>query len=390
MRGKLIKKVVIVGGGSSAMLAAAFISNNTPYKVIVIDKEDGAPIGVGEATLINFGPFMSACGFDFKEWFKYCDATYKTGILFPGWTKKEVWHPFKMNPMSKLTDFNKEDRNGFHVDCLKLAKFIKDKIKNKVTFIDGTVSHKDGHFVNTDKGKITADVFIDCTGFASVLQNKKKVNLSNRLICDTAVAGHVEYKNKKEKRKYVICEAVSCGWIWKIPVKHRIGTGIVFNRSITSPEEASEIFNNHWNGRVKIRKVINWTPYYKPNFWKHNVISLGLAGGFIEPLESTGLALAMEGAYQFVQLTRNGYGNAATCNLYNAIMKSFYEESIDFITMHYIINNRKEKFWQKARKLKRPFQINYYNSKLKEPLNYPNNQYSFFGGNNWVTWLRQV
>ena len=390
MRGKLIKKVVIVGGGSSAMLAAAFISNNTSYKVTVIDKEDGSPIGVGEATLINFKPFMDACGFDFNEWFKYCDATYKTGILFPGWTKKKVWHPFKMNPMSKLTDFNKEDRNGFHVDCLKLAKFIKEKIKDKVTFINSSVGGMNGSFLSTDKGNIGADVFIDCTGFASVLQDKTKVDLSDRLICDTAIAGHVEYESKKEKRKYVICEAVSCGWIWKIPVKHRIGTGIVFNRSITDPEEASMIFNNHWASRVKIRKVINWTPYYKPSFWKHNVISLGLAGGFIEPLESTGLALAMEGAYQFVKLTRDGYGHGATSSLYNAIMKSFYEESIDFVTMHYIVNNRKEKFWEEARKLKIPPQYRMYEKQKNNVANYPDNQYSFFGGNNWVTWLKQV
>ena len=390
MRGKKIKKVVIVGAGSSAMLAAAFISNNTTFDVTVVDKEGGSPIGVGEATLINFKPFMTACGFDFKEWFEACDATYKTGILFPGWVKKDVWHPFKMNPMSKLNDFNENDNNGFHIDCLKLAEFIKNKIKNKVKFFNRTVKGMYGSYLLTDKGQMKADVFIDCTGFNSVLQKKTKVDLSKRLICDTAIAGHVEYKNEKEKRKYVICEAVSCGWIWKIPVKNRIGTGIVFDRSITSTLEAEKIFIEHWDNRVDIRKTINWTPYYKPSFWKHNVVSLGLAAGFIEPLESTGLALAMEGAYQFVELTKNGYGYGATVDLYNAIMKSFYEESIDFVAMHYIVSNRKEKFWEKARKLKIPPQYKLYKEEKNNIANYPNNQYSFFGGNNWVTWLKQV
>ena len=391
MGDKSIKKVVIVGGGSSAMLAAAFISNNTNYKITVVDKPGGLPIGVGEATLINFKPFMEACGFDFNEWFKYCDATYKTGILFPGWTKKKVWHPFKMNPMSKLTDFNKEDKNGFHVDCLKLAKFIKEKIKHKVTFIEDTVTGQNGNYISCEKnGEIVGDVFIDCTGFKSLLHCSDNADLSKRLICDTAIAGHVEYENEKEKRKYVICEAVSCGWIWKIPVRHRIGTGIVFNKRITSAEEAAKIFTDHWKGRVKVRKVIDWTPYYKLRPWKNNVIALGLSAGFIEPLESTGLALAMEGAYQFVNLTESGYIKQSTRLLYNSIMTSFFEESIDFVAMHYLVSNRKEKFWQEARRLKKPVQMNYYNKKLKDTLNYKNSKYNFFGGNNWVTWLKQI
>lgn len=390
---KEIKKVIIVGGGSSAMLAAAYISNNTNYKITMIDKPGSSPIGVGEATLINFKPYMDACGFDFKEWFDACDATYKTGILFPDWTsKKHVWHPFLMHPYedTPIENFDKNNKNGFHVDCLKLAKFIKEKIRHKITFIEDTVEYNSENYVQCENNKIYADVFIDCTGFKSLLHYSDNANLSKRLICDTAIAGHVEYENEEEKRKYVICEAVSCGWIWKIPVRHRIGTGIVFNKRITSAEEAAKIFTDHWKGRVKVRKVIDWTPYYKLRPWKNNVIALGLSAGFIEPLESTGLALAMEGAYQFVKLTESGYMKQSTRLLYNSIMTSFFEESIDFVAMHYLVSNRKEKFWQEARRLKKPVQIDYYNKKLKDPLNYKSSEYNFFGGNNWVTWLRQT
>lgn len=391
---KEIKKVIIVGGGSSAMLAAAYISNNTNYKITMVDKPGGSPIGVGEATLINFKPYMDACGFDFQEWFDACDATYKTGILFPGWTsKKHVWHPFLMRPYedTPIENFDKNNKNGFHVDCLKLAEFIKEKLKSRVTLIEDTVTGQSESYINCEKnGQIVGDVIIDCTGFKGELQYTSDADLSNRLICDTAIAGHVEYESEEEKRKYVICEAVSCGWIWKIPVRHRIGTGIVFNKKITSPEEAAMIFTNHWKDRVKIRKVINWTPYYRPKFWKNSVIRIGLSAGFIEPLESTGLALAMEGAYQFVRLTESGYMKQSTRLLYNSIMTSFFEESIDFVAMHYLVSARKEKFWQQARKIKRPIQMDYYNKKLKDPLNYKSSEYNFFGGNNWVTWLRQT
>ena len=96
------------------------------------------------------------------------------------------------------------------------------------------------------------------------------------------------------------------------------------------------------------------------------MIRIGLSAGFIEPLESTGLALAMEGAYQFVKLTESGYMKQSTRLLYNSIMTSFFEESIDFVAMHYLVSNRKEKFWQEARKLKRPIQMDYYSKKLKD------------------------
>ena len=98
----------------------------------------------------------------------------------------------------------------------------------------------------------------------------------------------------------------------------------------------------------------------------------------------------MEGAYQFVHTTRSGYYDEDSTNIYNSIIKSFFEDSIDFIGMHYIVNDRKEEFWKKARKLKMSNKQKYYINKTKEPINYPNNLYSFFGGNNWVTWLKQI
>jgi tryptophan halogenase len=386
---KIIKDVVIVGAGSSSMLAAAYIANNTSYNITIVDKPGGSPIGVGEATLVNFEPYMKACGFMFEEWFDACDATYKTGILFPGWTKKEyVWHPFHMNPMASIEELKLDRFNGFHIDCLKLVKFIKKKLK--VNYIEDEVIKLEKNILHCKKQKIKADVFIDCTGFSSVLQKEKTIYLKDRLICDTAIAGPVQYQDVKERKNHTICEAVSCGWIWKVPVKTRIGTGIVFNRKITPIKEAEKIFLSHWNNRPKIAKVINWTPYYKKSFWKDNVIRIGLSAGFIEPLESTGLALAMEGAYQFVHTTRSGYYDEDSTNIYNSIIKSFFEDCIDFIGMHYIVNNRKEEFWKKARKLKMSNKQKYYINKTKEPINYPNNLYSFFGGNNWVTWLKQI
>ena len=99
---KAVNNIVILGGGTSAWLSAAYLSRNFPYyNITVVDKEIGTPVGVGEGTLMNFKPFMSQCGFDHNEWIPEIDATFKSGILFPGWVRKDnvVWHPFLMNPV---------------------------------------------------------------------------------------------------------------------------------------------------------------------------------------------------------------------------------------------------------------------------------------------------
>ena len=384
-----IKHLVIVGGGSSAMLTAAYIRNHTNYKITIVDKSDGEPIGVGEATILNFKPFMSSCGFPFEEWFEQCDATWKTGILFPGWGKGglAMWHPFVEN--SSVENFNTNGPTGFHVDCLKLSKYIAKKLKDKVNWVKDSVIKLDGNTLVCKNQKLKADLFVDCTGFKSMLQKENKIFLKNRLICDTAIAGHVSYKDDSERTHYTKCQSVSCGWIWKIPVKSRIGSGIVFNRTITTPEKAKKIFLEHWDNRIKVVKEINWTPYYKKSFWKGNVIRVGLAGGFIEPLESTGLALAMEGAFQIVATTRNNHYNQDSINTYNVVIKKFYEDAIDFISLHYNLNTRREKFWREAKKLNVSNTQKYY-SKKNKPWAYPPSPYSFFNQPNWMCLLNQL
>ena len=389
-----VNHIVIVGGGSSAWLTAAYLSHNSSFKIIMVDKEKGNPIGVGEATILNFGPFMANCGFKFEEWFEEIDATYKTGILFSGWgkNKRAVWHPFRSVPMAEPGEIRNEP-TGFHIDCGKLVKFIQSKLN--LTVIKSEVIKLDTKgLLLKNKQRIEGDLFVDCTGFKSLLQETPLTLLKDRLICDTAIAGHVQYEDLwKERTPYVICEAVECGWIWKIPLKSRIGTGIVFNKTITPVSEAKKIFLNHWKQRVGPTKTIDWTPYYKKEFWKDNVVRIGLSAGFIEPLESTGLALAMEGAYQLL-LALNGPGYTEHGRaIYNAVIKNFFEESIDLIGSHYTLNSRSESFWRQARaQIKKSKTQLMYSKILKDPTQSwgeGEGSYSFFSKKNWLTWLAQ-
>ena len=297
MKIKNVQKICILGGGTSAWLTAAYLSHNFPwYQIIVVDKEVGTPIGVGEGTLINFKKFMTSCGFEIKEWFPSTDATLKTGILYPGWVDQEktIWHPFMMNPHVEgrfylhdiwtncqdldfkkngvclydlAVNHNKVDDSyeyAYHVNCGKLVEYIQKKISGKINIVrsemiqvrrveQGDISE----LILKNGTVVSADIFVDCTGFNALLHdNPIRINLEDRLICDTAIACQIEYEDmQKEMRPYTICQAVDHGWIWKIPVKTRIGSGIVFNRSITSVDESARYFLDHWRGRAKEEKL---------------------------------------------------------------------------------------------------------------------------------------
>jgi tryptophan halogenase len=411
---KKIKNLVIVGGGSSGWLTAAYLSNNFPnLNITIIDKEIGTPIGVGEATLLNFPKFLNACGFDLNEWYNQLDATEKLGILFPNWIddNKDISHPFfisKTNPKDYKQRFTMKFENlsnvAYHVNCGKLTTFLQKKLNNKIIFKKNDVENVvfDGNEIKKlilkDNEEITADLYIDCTGFKSILKNKtERIILRDRLICDTAVACSVNYLNENiEKLPYVRCEAVNEGWVWSIPVQSRIGSGFIFNREITHIENAKDFFIKYWNQRIKKEniKVIDWTPYYDKKIWSKNVVSIGLSAGFLEPLESTGLALAMEGIFQLSKRIYKNFYNEDDIELYNKTMQMFFENSIDFVNMHYLVSQRKGIFWEQGRQLKKSekflmFEECIKNNKFDMDENIIFNDSDFFTSNNWYCWLTQ-
>ena len=362
-----VKDIVIVGGGSSGWMAAAAISRCNDVNVTLVDKEVPTPLGVGEATLLSFEKFMvEQCGFNPNEFLRELDAGLKAGILFKDWGHKgnEIWlpfywlnYPFSDPPVSMVDawstsqdiDFKKLevlyqcsmdniiDRTqigegyAVHIDCIKLINYIKEKISDRITYVNSSVKDISGNILDLENGdQIYADLFIDCTGFKSILKRKRdRVNLSDRLYVDTAVAGPIEYEDKhNEFRPYTTTTAVYDGWIWNTPLQSRIGTGLVFNRNITSIDQAKEYFCSFWDQRTTPDKlkVIDWTPYYDTNQWDGNVVSIGLSAGFIEPLESTGLGLIIEGIKTLSKLLNDGYCNQYDINYYNNHMTLAYEQ----------------------------------------------------------------
>ena len=435
-----VDNIVIVGGGTSGWLAAAYLHNNHPdIEITVIDKEVGTPVGVGEGTLLQIGPFLSECGFEFSEWFPAVDATYKSAILFANWQSKDkdVWHPFykgnrAIDPQTNLYDLwsqaqeldfkkivmayydssvlhNSVDANnlkhyGYHIDCSKLVQFIQQKLKNKVKLIKSDVvdilynNESITNLTLKNNETISADIFVDCTGFKGILKKtNKRINLEGRLFCNTAIAGHIPYKDRdNELHPYVISEAVDHGWIWNIPVSSRIGSGLVFNRNITDIEEAKEYFVNYWDHRITKEncKVIDWTPFYNEDMWSGNIVSVGLSAGFIEPLESTGIALITSGVTQLSNAMRTQYYTNDDVDFFNLQMKIMFEDCVDFVSMHYANNNRDTKFWSYVKNTWTPSEkMSHYLNKLADPsVKIPNagKFHSVFDGVNWAVWLIQM
>jgi tryptophan halogenase len=441
-----VKNVCIVGGGSAGWLTALWCVRTMPHiKLTIVESPNIPRVGVGEATLVAFDAFLRDCGINESEFMLNSDGVYKSGILFPDWGvhNHPVWHPFSFHTPDEDKSisrfelfynsgllpkeffkyaFRHEDtsvkhnkvppavqqQTGYHVDCVKLANYIPTLIKKYITHyqetvIDVVVKDENIKEVILDSGKsVTADLFIDCTGFKRLLSNKllgsKWINKDHMLFNNAAVAGHISYTDvNTEMKPYTECQAVEWGWIWKIPIDGRIGSGMVYDDNLISKENAEQYFRNYWgNDRIIESHPINhiqFKPEYNANNWRGNCLSIGLASGFIEPLESTGLFLLTEGIRSATDKFRKGYYNQADRDGFNAEMTIRYDESMDFVALHYVNAKAAGPFWDKVRAEFTPsdsleLAIETYKTQIVE---WNHNQHSHnFMHLNWHLWLYSV
>ena len=444
---KEVKKIVIVGGGSAGWITASWFSRRWGAKmdVTIIDKYKPERVGVGEATLLSFPGVMEMMGFKVEDWVNRIDATFKAGILFPGWGREDkvIWHPFgftsigeKKVPMYDIwtnyqNDYDIKDISGlyksamnnkietdyirdtyaYQIDCGKLVQFLQ---KNTIPYLKEYIQsdvvdiYRDGlsddisksdikKLILDDGSEITGDLFIDCTGWKQMLVGNHNIDLSDRLFIDTAFATKVEYENKsQEMHPYTDCAALEHGWRWRIPTRSRIGTGYCFNRSITDPDVVADAFVEHWNNRIKKEdlRMLDWKPQYVEKFWEGNVVPIGLSAGFIEPLESTGLALMIRGCEFLEECMVDCFYNPYETGIYDIRMKCAFESAVDYVNMHYSYCERKGKFWDYVRLSHEKSGMQKY---MEDQINDPHlttfqqhRSSSFFGGSNWHVWLLQL
>lgn len=414
-----IKSVIVVGGGSSGWMTAAALYKKfgSKLKISVIEGKTSNPVGVGESTIIPFNQFLDLVGLKDEDWMKHCNASYKTSIRFTNFAEGngEVFeYPFggqnteesfgqwaalaathdldrnsfceflnsnyflaKYNRLTKnkkgdLPNFNFQRNTAFHFDASLFGKYLKTHVcKDVQTFIDDIVSinkDEDGYITSLvgDSGKeYTCDLYVDCTGFKSMLLEKEMdsrfISFKPWLSNDRALATHLPYTDKKTQLTNVTnCTALSSGWSWNIPLWSRMGTGYVYSSDFIDDDSAEKEFKEYLGTEdVELRKI-NIRHGARERAWVKNVVGIGLSYGFIEPLESTGLVSTHKLLENLVELLdrrdlnisgfdRDGFNYSSQCVLMG------YR---DFVSIHYKLSNRTDTpYWKYQTEIKDWFKL---------------------------------
>ena len=408
----MIRNVIIVGGGSSGWMTAAAFERMLPdYNVTLIESPNFPVIGVGESTLGHINSFMRLIGIEDKEWMKECDATYKVGIRFTNFHKNDgtYWdYPFVdasdeslpagletfwylrdaypdkyghpnafarlVNGNTLLMEENKLDGEGrwgsfgkdysYHLDAVKFGQWLKNNVCKNVKHVsadvlDFTESDRGIETLNTSAGDFTADLFIDCTGFKSLLLEEymcvKHHSYKDILPNNKATICRIPHDgDKSEVKNFTNGFALGNGWAWNIPLWNRSGVGYVWSDLYQDQEGAEKEFREH------IEKVY---PHYMPSelrtidikngkhevAWYKNVVGVGLAYGFIEPLESTGLLTTHENIIRLIGTLQNREGIVGSIekDLFNEAASREMEGFSDFVAWHYAFSLRRDtKYWK--------------------------------------------
>lgn len=404
--------MVIVGGGSAGWMTAVYLNrlynhSGKNLDITVIESPDIGIIGVGEATVHSVRFFFAAMGLDEAELLRETNGSYKTGILFRNWMKPvggkthEYFHPFEHQRLGRTLDISslwflnerfKTERYdegvclstallnaghapkgagsppyqgvvpyGYHIDAVLLARFLRRKaVEAGVRHIEGTVTDvevADGNIraVSTADARHEADIFIDCTGFRGLLIDKLKADnwesFEHALPCNRAVAIQRELAEGEEPKPYTTATALTNGWAWQIDLVNRQGTGYVYDGNRMSQDEAEAELRAFLGPQSSILKCthLKMKVGCRRDFWVGNCIATGLAGGFIEPLESTGLhlinlAAGLMGTHLAAPEITPGARHS-----FNRLMRGFYQDLKQFVVLHYCLTDRDDSdFWRAA------------------------------------------
>lgn len=395
------KKIIIVGGGTAGWMAANLMVarwGKSSADICLLESPQIGIIGVGEGSTPQLKGFMDSLGIEEAEWMPECNATYKAGISFRNWSVipgfTSYFHPFPAQPddytapgffhnsfvrrkgidveghpdhfflasylaKQKLApvaseNFPFEINYGYHFDSTLLGKFLGRKaVSRGVIHREATVNqvnlNAQGEIasVTTEAGEIIAgDIFIDCSGFAGLLiQKTLKVpfksfgeNLFNTsaVVMPTPIGEHIESQTVSSALKY--------GWAWAIPLTSRIGNGYVYSSHFCTKDQAETELRAHLgllDSDVAARHL-QMNVGRVEQHWAKNCVAVGLAQGFIEPLEATALHLVQETVQGFIDCYEAGQFTDQKRDEFNASINKRFEAVRDYIVCHYRVNSRKD------------------------------------------------
>ena len=409
-----IHKVVIVGGGTSGWMTAAALAKvlKGHYDITLVESDEIGTIGVGEATIPMISIFNKMLDFDEDQFVRETQASFKLGIEFVNWGRlgdryihgfgtigQDNWtvdfHQYwlkqfmagKARPLDRYSIntaaclSNKFMRPradmpnsplsqiayAFHFDASLYARFLRNYSETRgVKRIEGKIAQvmqREGDGAVTglklESGAVLeGDFFVDCSGFRALLiEGALKTGFedwSHWLPCNRAMA--VPCASAKELTPYTRATARTAGWQWRIPLQHRIGNGHVFCNKYISEDEAAAVLLSNLDGEpLADPRPIRFTTGKRRLAWNKNVVSVGLASGFVEPLESTSIHLVQMGIAHLLTFFPAAGLEQRDIDQYNRVMNQEYEWVRDFIILHYKATERTDTpFWNYCRTMEVP------------------------------------
>jgi len=398
----MIKSVCILGGGTAGFMTAAVLSKlDLDVKCIYSSKIGN--IGVGESTQLGIREIFDFLDIQDEDWMSQCNATYKTNIGFESWSRKgeQFFYPFELpkksksdtkkffelcalfpdqvkssdfarfqSPSSRFAECNKlidkecdfNNIAAFHFDTHLLSKILmKYASNNGVQFIDDTyvrcvkTKTEIKSLVCKNSGEHDADLFVDCSGFKSLLLGKElKVPFKKyqSQINDRVIRCKVPYKDKQNQLKnYTNNVTMKNGWCWEIPLWDGMSLGYVHSLNFTNKNQIENEFCEYISEKYEYTprdlSIINFKSGRYEDGWVKNVASVGLSYGFIEPLEATGLGSVMKNIFSLVEIiSQNNNVNAFDKKLFNYSISQSLDSQKTFVDMHYVAAHRCDtKYW---------------------------------------------
>ncbi|MET0355248.1 MAG: tryptophan halogenase family protein [Cellvibrio sp.] len=409
------KSVVIVGGGTAGWITAGRIAarhksnNDAGVKVTLIESPNINIIGVGEGTWPTMRNTLMKMGISETEFMRECDATFKQGAKFAKWVDGTP-NDFYYHPLMLPQGFNKVDlppywqtefshqsfsdavcfqeqvcehnlapklittaeyasvaNYAYHLNAGKFASFLHKHCVEKlgvayisadVTGINPAENGDIKSLTTAQQGEIFGDLFVDCTGFSSLLLGQHYqvpfVDKSDILFIDSALAAQVPYEYEDAPiASHTISTGQEAGWIWDIGLVHRRGTGYVYSSRHTSHDQAEQVLRNYIGPVAKdlsLRKIPIKSGHRKL-FWKNNCVAVGLSAGFLEPLEASAIVLVELSAEMIAeQLPACRDVMDITAKRFNETFLYRWDRIVDFLKLHYILSKRSDNsFWSDNR-----------------------------------------
>lgn len=408
-----IRRVVIIGGGTAGWMSAALLAQamGTPLDIRLIESDDIGIVGVGEATIPQIRHINHFLDIDEDEMLRVTGGTFKLGVQFNDWGRigdsylhafgdiglplgligfqhyflreqgrdpaADLWRyslnaqACKGNRFARMEKVGSSPltgiRHAYHLDAGLYSRFLRQRCDPRVVkrtegkVVDVALRAADGFIrsVTLESGEIIeGDLFIDCSGFRGVLiEGALKTGYDSWqewLPCDRAVT--VASATGNMMRPYTQASARTAGWQWRIPLQHRTGNGHVYASDFISDDEATALLlSNLETEAMGEPRQLRFTTGRRHQFWNRNCVALGLAAGFMEPLESTGIHLIQSGISRLLALFPDRHFDPAMSAEYNRQTGVEYERIRDFLILHYRATERRDTpFWQHCARIDIP------------------------------------